>query len=378
MGQTAVSLPHETRSSSRTFAKRLKHENARFIRNLALGAALLVFMFLLMLYGTSMKQIELVVNGESRIVTTRQWELDRLLAEQNIAIGPHDRLSVPAHGKLQNGDRLVIEHTHPITLIEGGAKAARYTIGKTVREALADMNIALGELDRTEPSLEANISPGSMVRIVRVSKTLEVVEKEIPFKVVTKSDNTLAKGKEKIVQEGKQGVLLETIEKIFEDGVLASSRVLDTTISEQSVNKLVAVGTKKPVTVLSASSPTIEHITKKGMTFGVKQILTGVTLTAYDAGLASTGKDVNHPQYGITYSGTKVKEGRTIAVDPKVIPMGWWVYIEGYGFRRAEDKGSAIKGKKIDIYFEDANKSGFGKKKGVTVYVIGPNKPETN
>jgi 3D (Asp-Asp-Asp) domain-containing protein len=71
-----------------------------------------------------------------------------------------------------------------------------------------------------------------------------------------------------------------------------------------------------------------------------------------------------------------VKEGRTIAVDPNVIPLGWWVYIEGIGFRRAEDKGSAIKGKKIDIYYDsEAKAERFGKKKGYTVYVIGPSKP---
>ena len=81
-------------------------------------------------------------------------------------------------------------------------------------------------------------------------------------------------------------------------------------------------------------------------------MLKNVTLTAYSAGVASTGKAKSHPEYGITASGTTVTEGRTIAVDPKVIPMGWWVYIEGIGFRRAEDTGSAVKGNKIDVYFE--------------------------
>ncbi|MNP19135.1 Cell wall-binding protein YocH precursor [compost metagenome] len=59
--------------------------------------------------------------------------------------------------------------------------------------------------------------------------------------------------------------------------------------------------------------------------------------------------------------------------------MGWWVYIEGIGFRRAEDTGSAIKGNKIDVYFDStsyANK--FGTKRGYTVYVIGPKKPVTD
>jgi 3D (Asp-Asp-Asp) domain-containing protein len=73
-----------------------------------------------------------------------------------------------------------------------------------------------------------------------------------------------------------------------------------------------------------------------------------------------------------------VKEGRTIAVDKNVIPIGWWVYIEGIGFRRAEDTGGAVKGNKIDVYYESsdyANK--FGLKRGYTVYVIGPKKPSS-
>lgn len=52
---------------------------------------------------------------------------------------------------------------------------------------------------------------------------------------------------------------------------------------------------------------------------------------------------------GITATGTKVTAGRTVAVDPKVIPYGTQIYIEGYGWRIAEDCGGAVKNKQIDI-----------------------------
>lgn len=350
-------------------------EQLRPISWFALCAILLTFIFMLMLYGTSLKQVTLVVNGEEQTVTTRLWQLDQLLVEYDIELGPHDRLYVPAHDRLKHGDRIEVVHTHPITLVADGHSRVVYTVGKTVEDVFKDMNIQIGELDRTEPAFTATLDAGDTIRIIRVRQEIAEIEKEIPYTVVTKNDSSLAKGKEKVVREGKEGVLLETVEHTYEDGILVATRVIDTVLAEASVDKVVAVGTKKPVTVLSANSPDIQEVTKKGVTFGVKQILTDVTLTSYDAGPQSTGKDKDHPLYGITYSGAKVKANHTIAVDPKVIPLGWWVYIEGFGFRKAEDIGSAIKGKKIDIYFEDAVKDGFGKKKGVTVYIIGPKKP---
>lgn len=52
---------------------------------------------------------------------------------------------------------------------------------------------------------------------------------------------------------------------------------------------------------------------------------------------------------GITYTGTQAIVGKTIAVDPKIIPYGTKVYIEGYGWRIAEDKGAWINDNHIDI-----------------------------
>lgn len=56
---------------------------------------------------------------------------------------------------------------------------------------------------------------------------------------------------------------------------------------------------------------------------------------------------------GTTATGTQVTPGRTIAVDPKIIPYGTQVYIEGIGWRVAEDCGGAVKGKHIDVAVYD-------------------------
>lgn len=88
-----------------------------------------------------------------------------------------------------------------------------------------------------------------------------------------------------------------------------------------------------------------------------EQIITSmkVTATGYTAGYESTGKTSKHPQYGITYSGVKVRRDKnsvsTIAADPKVLPLGSILYIPDYGYAVVADTGSAIKGRKIDLYF---------------------------
>ncbi len=51
-----------------------------------------------------------------------------------------------------------------------------------------------------------------------------------------------------------------------------------------------------------------------------------------------------------TATGTIPEAGRTVAVDPRIIPFGTRLYIEGLGERIAEDTGAKIKGKQIDVF----------------------------
>lgn len=115
--------------------------------------------------------------------------------------------------------------------------------------------------------------------------------------------------------------------------------------------------------------PGLERLTLGGEST-VTQVF-AATLTAYTAGYESTGKTEAHPAYGITFSGTRVQEGRTVAVDPSIVPLGSTLYIEGVGIRKAEDTGKAIRGRKIDVYIEDLHEArSFGVKPNVNVYVL--------
>lgn len=98
-----------------------------------------------------------------------------------------------------------------------------------------------------------------------------------------------------------------------------------------------------------------------------------VTATGYTAGVESTGKSKGHPEYGITYSGVKVKRDlfSTIAADLTVFPIGTILFIPGYGYGVVADKGGAIKGDHLDLYYETVKDvySQWGKKK-LDVYVV--------
>ena len=72
-----------------------------------------------------------------------------------------------------------------------------------------------------------------------------------------------------------------------------------------------------------------------------------------------------------TSTGTVPKEGRTVAVDPKVIPYGSIVYIQDYGYFIAEDCGGAIKQNRIDIFTASHEYAIQQGKKVANVWVLG-------
>ena len=107
------------------------------------------------------------------------------------------------------------------------------------------------------------------------------------------------------------------------------------------------------------------HDTKEEVSRGMDRAFR-CTITGYDLSAQSCGKSESHPAYGLTASGVSLAghnlySARAIAVDPNVIPLGSKVRIKFdnekmskyNGVYTAVDTGGAIKGNKIDLFFED-------------------------
>jgi len=383
VGFIPVKETHDPRPTGKLFAARWKHEHLRLILLCAILSFALTILFLLLLHGVSAaKSVTVVDDGKSVVIHSHKGDVQSLLREQNISVRPYDRVSVPLTAKVEDGDRIVIDRAVPITMQADGKTEVRFTTEDTVGDALQALGVKLSGEDRVTPSPDTPVSSGMAIRVIRVKREIVETQHPLTFAVAWKKDANLPQGQQKVVQTGKEGVLVKRWERVYEDGRLVDERILDKIVARPAVQKVVAVGAKKKPEVAALSydsGAAAKTIQLDGRTILVKRVLRNVTLTAYSAGPASTGKSRDDPGYGVTATGTRVQEGRTIAVDPRVIPLGWWVYIEGIGFRRAEDTGGAIKGNKIDVYYDSENYvNRFGTKRGYTVYVIGPVKPSAD
>lgn len=311
-----------------------------------------------LVYGWMKKDIVISDAGKNIEISTFKNTVKDVLQEKAIKIGPYDKINVSMTEKLEDGLNINIQRAKKVSIKTKDSSLFIMTTANTVEDALKEAEILISSKDRVEPALDSSLKDDMQVNVIRVEEKLESQTVPIDFTNEVRKNENLARGFVNVVKKGQQGEKEVTIKTVYEDGKEVSKQIVSEKVIKEPVNGIIEEGSK---TIL---------VTSRGQYNFTKAMK--MVATAYDATFESTGKNPGHPQYGITYSGLRVRPG-IVAVDPRVIPLGTWLYVEGYGEALAADIGGAIKGNRIDLYFDspsDVRKYG---KRTVNVYIL--NKP---
>ena len=280
----------------------------------------------------------------------------------------------------------------------------------TVGELLEQIGIAVGKDDIVVPELDKWLVENAEISITEVSYRSEVETAAIPFQVETRQNSDMEDGTQRILQYGKNGENEVTYRITLHDGApFEKEKVLEKEVLAP-VNCIIEQGTKKRSAAESSApaQPSRYTTTDIGSTVangssdgqlstagrsqvwsvpaGIQDDTASKTITAADGSTFrySSVIDVTATAYHriedgglITASGTTTQYG-TIAVDPRVIPLGSRVYVVSnggdqswsYGPGIAEDTGGLIKENRIDLFFmtgEEADQFGVRPAK---VYIL--------
>lgn len=385
------------------------------IKLLSRGAALMlvVVCVVMLLSQTAFAKNTYVINDGGRVLfhTTYATDPADVLTEAGLELGEDDTYTTESGLGVSE---ITVQRKQTVTVIQGSKALQVNTYGETVESLLNRMNVTLGKEEVVSVPMDTATYDGMVLTISRAIETRETYTTQIPYETTYCYDASLDEGEEVILTAGTNGQLLCTATVYYVDGLEISRTVTSEVVTRQPVNAVIAVGTyiaqADPVPMPTEPEPTAPKATEPVVTKpAVKEpavtepaptqpeaaestedtpsdmpvIGDGIITTPTGEVLTYTQKlDVVATAYscngesGYTYSGTPARVG-AIAVDPNYIPLGTRMYIVSndgqyiYGIATAEDIGGAIKGYKVDLYFDTFDECWTFGVRDCTVYILG-------
>lgn len=349
------------------FTSFLKKKKNMYLSLLALVCMTVVLA--MVLSQTALAQTTYVITDGDQVTVHTTYTLDpeRVLREAGFTLSSNDYYTTQA---TQEGSEIIVQRAQNVTIHNCGSTIQVNSYGKTVGELLRENGIMMGEDYILSVSEDARIYDGMEISVDHVVENEETYTQQIPYDTTYCDDDTMPQGQEQVLVEGVRGEVLRRANVVYENSQEKSRTVLEETVLEEPVSQVVAVGTGKDVGA-KRTKPIIGD--------GVIVLPTGEVLTySKQSQFKATAYTID-PSAGInniTATGTQVRPG-VVAVDPKVIPYGTRMFIVAndgsyvYGVGTAEDCGGAIKGNKLDLYFETFAECWQFGVRNCTVYFLG-------
>ncbi|MDW8068538.1 MAG: ubiquitin-like domain-containing protein [Anaerolineae bacterium] len=278
-------------------------------------------------------------NGRTLSFTTAAPTVGQALEELGLALYRADRVRPDLGEPVSAGMHIFLERSRPVTVQVDGKTIRTRTHRTQVGEVLADLGIILVGQDYTHPPPETPLGEETTVQVVRVAEAFLIQQSPIPYPVRWQPDPELEIDHRRLIQEGAPGILQRRWRVRYENGVEVARALEDEYVAVPPTEKIIGYGTKIVVRQLATPEGTIEY-------WRVIRMLA----TSYSASTAGVPR--THPYYGRTRLGLPMQRG-IVAVDPRVIPLRTRVYVPGYGIGFAADTGGAIKGRRIDLGYND-------------------------
>ena len=298
-------------------------------------------------------------SGHLTIIHTTEATVGEALRVEGIILYLGDRVDPSLGSSISADMQVYIQRSRPATIQADGRLIKTRTQGETVSEALAQEGVVLLGKDYTEPGVDAPIVGDAAIRVVRVTEEMAIEQDPISFETAWQPDPNLELDHQRLDQEGEDGVTKRRIHVVYEDGQEVERALEAEWVDREPTNKVIAYGTRIILRELKTSEGNLTYWRK------VRALATSYTA-------ATSGKSRDHPLYGITRLGWEMRGG-IVAVDPQVINLETEMYVPGYGIGVAGDTGGKIRGRHVDLgYEEDELKLWYT---WVDVYLLAPPPP---
>lgn len=287
------------------------------------------------------KEVFLEQGGVRTTLHSHAATVGEAILEAGIRLYRADRLSPDPATPLEHGMHINLERSVPVNVRLDGHVLRTRTHRSRVGEVLADLGVTVNGQDYTVPGLDAALTEGMEIAVVRVTESVIVEQSPVPFESVWEPDPNSEIDTQGLLQEGEPGVLERRIRLRYENGQVVDRRVEGESMILAPKNRVMGYGTKVVVRTLETESGPVEY-------WRVMRMLA----TSYSASTAGVSPTASY--YGRTRTGLEMGDG-IVAVDPTVVSLGTQVYVHGYGVGLAADTGGAIKGRRIDLGYADEN-----------------------
>jgi uncharacterized protein YabE (DUF348 family) len=194
-------------------------------------------------FDSSLKTMIINDNGLHFKATTNTNSVSELLKEKNIKLEDRDQIIPSEDAKVYPGMNIEIQRAVKMKVEVDGKKIEIYTLEKNISRALAENNIILTRLDRTDPGLNSLPQNNITVIVTRINVEEITKQEDINFKIITKNDNKLGWREKKIETPGENGIKEVKYKITYKNGKEISRIVLSKSVVKDPVTQVEIQGT---------------------------------------------------------------------------------------------------------------------------------------